>query len=239
MHVLIMGAGIAGVTAAWQLLEDGHEVTVVERQAGGGRRDQLCQRRPRGARPRLRLGLAQSRKSPAQVIVPEGSAAALPVLGRARASGAGRCSSSPSARASGRAATRKIKHRLCRYSQAALQDVAGRTGIAYDGERRGILYLHRTQATLDRGAANMQILREAGPAARGGRPRAGGSDRSGARGHRRKKSPARSTARATRAAMPASSAARSPRSAPGAARASATARRSGGWTAAATGSSGS
>ena len=33
MHVLILGAGVAGVTAAWQLLEDGHQVTVIDREA--------------------------------------------------------------------------------------------------------------------------------------------------------------------------------------------------------------
>src|ERR687897_3031782 len=32
MHVVVMGAGVVGVTTAWQLLEDGHEVTVIDRQ---------------------------------------------------------------------------------------------------------------------------------------------------------------------------------------------------------------
>jgi D-amino-acid dehydrogenase len=32
MHIAILGAGLAGVTAAWRLQQDGHEVTVVDRQ---------------------------------------------------------------------------------------------------------------------------------------------------------------------------------------------------------------
>lgn len=34
MRVLVLGAGVIGVTAAWYLAADGHEVTVVDRQAG-------------------------------------------------------------------------------------------------------------------------------------------------------------------------------------------------------------
>ena len=33
MKVVILGAGIIGVSTAWYLLEEGHEVTVVDRQA--------------------------------------------------------------------------------------------------------------------------------------------------------------------------------------------------------------
>ena len=34
MRVLVLGAGVVGVTAAWYLAQDGHEVTVVDRQQG-------------------------------------------------------------------------------------------------------------------------------------------------------------------------------------------------------------
>ena len=34
MRVLVLGAGVVGVTSAWYLAQDGHEVTVVDRQPG-------------------------------------------------------------------------------------------------------------------------------------------------------------------------------------------------------------
>jgi D-amino-acid dehydrogenase len=37
MRILVLGAGVVGVAAAWYLAEDGHEVTVVDRQPGPAR----------------------------------------------------------------------------------------------------------------------------------------------------------------------------------------------------------
>ena len=36
MHVIVLGAGLAGVTSAWYLRQAGHAVTVIDRQPGAG-----------------------------------------------------------------------------------------------------------------------------------------------------------------------------------------------------------
>ena len=36
MHILVMGAGVVGITSAWYLRQAGHEVTVVDRQSRAG-----------------------------------------------------------------------------------------------------------------------------------------------------------------------------------------------------------
>ena len=37
MKVIVLGAGVVGVTTAWYLAEAGHDVVVIERQKGAGR----------------------------------------------------------------------------------------------------------------------------------------------------------------------------------------------------------
>ncbi|MGZ5085211.1 MAG: FAD-dependent oxidoreductase, partial [Usitatibacter sp.] len=36
MKVLVLGAGVIGVSTAWYLAQNGHEVTVVDRREGAG-----------------------------------------------------------------------------------------------------------------------------------------------------------------------------------------------------------
>ena len=36
MRVIVLGAGIIGISTAWYLLEEGHDVTVVDRQPDAG-----------------------------------------------------------------------------------------------------------------------------------------------------------------------------------------------------------
>ena len=36
MRVVVLGAGVVGVTSAWYLARAGHEVTVIDRQPGAG-----------------------------------------------------------------------------------------------------------------------------------------------------------------------------------------------------------
>ncbi len=61
MRVLVLGSGVIGVTSAWYLAKAGHEVTVVDREAGPALgtsfatrgRSRLATRR-RGRRPACR-----------------------------------------------------------------------------------------------------------------------------------------------------------------------------------------
>jgi D-amino-acid dehydrogenase len=161
MRILIMGAGVAGVTAAWRLLEDGHAVTVVERQPAAAAETSFANAGLVAPGHAFAWASPKAAKTLVKSLVLKDQPlrfrlSSEPAFWRWSASFLAQCTSARARR------NTRIKHRLCRYSQQALQAVADQTGIAYDGARKGILYLHRSQATLDRGVANMQILRDAG-----------------------------------------------------------------------------
>ncbi|MDH3230973.1 MAG: D-amino acid dehydrogenase [Alphaproteobacteria bacterium] len=161
MKVLILGAGVAGVSAAWYLLRDGHEVSVVDRQPG----------------PALETSYAN-----AGLIAPGHSFAwASPKAPRTlmkslwRDDQAFRFRLTPDPRmwawslrflrecTAARARTNTLrKHALCLYSQQLFRDLIAETGIEYDGRTGGLLYLYRTPASFERGVANMRILAEDG-----------------------------------------------------------------------------
>ncbi len=56
MHIIVLGAGVAGVSTAWYLAKAGHQVTVMDRAEAAAMGNQLCQCRPalRMATPRRR-----------------------------------------------------------------------------------------------------------------------------------------------------------------------------------------
>jgi glycine/D-amino acid oxidase-like deaminating enzyme len=58
MRIAVLGSGVVGTTTAYYLAKAGHEVVVVDRQAGPALRNQLRQRRRDLARLRLALGRA-------------------------------------------------------------------------------------------------------------------------------------------------------------------------------------
>jgi len=161
MHVVVLGAGVVGVTTAWQLLEDGHEVTVIDRQAEAARETSFANaghvavgHALSWANPRALKTLARSLfqgdqplrfRFHADLAFWRWSLAFLRQCTEARARHNSR-----------------IKHRLCGYAQQALQQVVADTGVEYDGSRVGILYLYRTAQTLERGVATLRILADAG-----------------------------------------------------------------------------
>ena len=55
VKVVVMGAGLAGVTTAWYLAKEGHEVVVIDREPRGRRGGELCEHRHHRREPRLSL----------------------------------------------------------------------------------------------------------------------------------------------------------------------------------------
>ena len=49
MHVIVLGAGVIGVTSAYQLAKDGHQVTVVDRQPIAANETRISSRRSRSS----------------------------------------------------------------------------------------------------------------------------------------------------------------------------------------------
>ena len=161
MRILIMGAGLAGVTAAFELLEDGHDITVIDRQPGPARETSFANAGLVAPGHAFAWG---SPKAP-KILLKSLFQADQPLRYRFRVDPAMwrwslkflcECTAEKARINTAR------KHRLCRYSQLALQDVVARTGVVYDGERKGLLYLYRKQESFDQGVSNMQILMDAG-----------------------------------------------------------------------------
>jgi len=161
VRVLVLGAGVAGVSAAWRLLRDGHEVSVVDRRPA----------------PALETSYAN-----AGLIAPGHSfswaspkAPGILLKSLWRNDQAFRFRLTPDPRmwawslrflrecTATRARTNTLrKHALCLYSQRLLRNIVAETGIEYDGRAGGLLYLYRTPESLERGIANMRILADDG-----------------------------------------------------------------------------
>ncbi|MEM7022766.1 MAG: D-amino acid dehydrogenase [Pseudomonadota bacterium] len=161
MKVAVLGAGLAGVTAAHYLQQDGHEVTVVDRQPAAALETSFANA------GLLSTGHAFAWASPRAAMVMAKSLFLKdqPLRLRPRAEAAfwrwslkflSNCTTSRAH------SNTRIKHRLCRYAQQALAQVLDSTGIECDRGPQGLLYVHRTQESLERGIINMRVLQEGG-----------------------------------------------------------------------------
>jgi D-amino-acid dehydrogenase len=161
MRVLVMGGGIVGVTTAYQLLQDGHEVVLLERREG------VALETSWGNAGMIAPGHSFAWSSPQAPMILLKSLFAKNQALRFRPSADPRlwtwsllflrqCTEE-------RARTNTLrKHRLCLYSQRVLHDTVAAADLAYDRISRGILYFHRSQESLEKGVAHMQILADDG-----------------------------------------------------------------------------
>lgn len=161
MRVLVLGGGVIGVTTAYELLKDGHEVTLIEREADVALGTSFANAGMVApghafawASPRAPKVLLRSLWRDDQALVFRFHAD--PAFWRWCIRFLGECTAERA-----RINTTR-KHRLCVYSQAVLGDVVADTGVAFDAAQTGLLYFHRSQQTFERGVRNMQILKDSG-----------------------------------------------------------------------------
>jgi D-amino-acid dehydrogenase len=161
MKVLVLGAGIAGVTTAYELAQAGHEVTVIEREA-----------EPAAFTSYANAGLFAPGHSYAW-----SSPAAPGILLRSlwRNDQALRFRPNPdpafwswmwqfwnecTAECAERNTARKV--RLCTYSQSVFHETLAATGVEYDGRKGGLLYFYRSPKAFEAAVAKSRILSDNG-----------------------------------------------------------------------------
>ena len=158
-----MGAGVVGVTTAYQLVRDGHEVVVLEaREAAGletswGNAGMVAPGHAFAwSSPQAPLILLKSLLSKNQALRfrpradPQQWSWSLLFLRQ--------CTHE-------RARINTLrKHRLCVYSQQVLHETLEDCGLDYDRIDRGIVFFYRSQETLDCGVGHMRILADDGQA---------------------------------------------------------------------------
>ncbi len=161
MRVLILGGGVIGVTAAWYLAADGHEVTVVDRQPGAALETSFAN----GGQ--ISASYAEpwaNPEAPLKVLKWLGQEDA-PLLFRLRADWRQwrwglqflvECLPS------------RTRHNtiqclnLALYSRDALRELRAATGIAYDHLERGILQFYTDAKEFEHGVAAAALMREYG-----------------------------------------------------------------------------
>ncbi len=161
MKVIVLGAGIIGVSTAWHLLEQGHEVTVVDRQPDAAMETSFAN----GAQISVSFcepwANAQAPFKVAKWLLRDDS----PLLFRPRLdphqwrwglSFLGQCNDA--------AFERNVAQlvALGRYSHETLKEMVSATGIVYDRLERGILHFFSTQQDFDAGAEAAQMMRQHG-----------------------------------------------------------------------------
>ncbi len=161
MRIIVLGGGVVGVTTAYQLQKDGHEVVLLERNA------EVADETSWGNAGMIAPGHSFVWSSPKAPMTLLKSLVLKDQALRFRLSADPQlyswswrflmeCTQEKARR------NTLLKHRLAAYSQAVLHEVIGAEDIAYDRNDRGLFYFHRSQQALDTGIANMRLLESDG-----------------------------------------------------------------------------
>jgi D-amino-acid dehydrogenase len=161
VNVIVLGGGVVGIATAYYLAEDGHDVTVIDRQQEAASEtslgnaglvspgDSYAWASPEALRMfvkslyRRDLGISVRPSLDPHFLAWTGKFLLQCTHARARVN-----------------TLRKL--RIALYARDCINALEARTGIDYHSAKHGILYFYRSQASLDHGAAHMRLLAENG-----------------------------------------------------------------------------
>ncbi len=161
MKIVVLGGGVIGVTTAYYLARNGHEVTVLERQPGPALETSFANAgeiSPGYASPWAAPGVPA--KAMKWLLMKHSPLVVRPKLDPRMwgwlFSMLRNCTSARYALNKGRMV------RLAEYSRDQLIDLRAQTGIAYDERALGTLQLFRTQKQVDASAGDIAVLKQYG-----------------------------------------------------------------------------
>ncbi len=157
MRIVVLGGGVVGVTTAYQLQKDGHDVVVLERNS------EIAAEASWGNAGMIAPGHSFVWSSPKAPMILLKSLFLEHQALRFRFSADPRlyswswlflmeCTPEKARR------NTLLKHRLAACSQTVLKEVVAEEAIDYNRSERGILYFYRDQQALDRGVKHMKLL---------------------------------------------------------------------------------
>ncbi|MBO1325474.1 D-amino acid dehydrogenase [Acetobacter sp. TBRC 12305] len=161
MRVVVLGGGVVGVSTAYQLQKDGHEVVVIERE------ESLAAETSWGNAGMIAPGHSFVWSSPAapktllkSLFLKDQALrfrfSADPYLYKWSLEFLAQCTHERARR------NTLLKHRLATYSQKILGEVVAEEDLRYDRNTRGILYAYRSDAAMEAGAQHMKLLESDG-----------------------------------------------------------------------------
>ncbi|MDN5785628.1 MAG: D-amino acid dehydrogenase [Pseudorhodobacter sp.] len=161
MKIIVLGAGVIGVTSAWYLAKAGHEVTVIDRNADVALDTSFAnagQISPGYSAPWAAPGIPLKAmkwlfmKHAPLIVQPKPDLTKLVWMAKMLRN----CTAERYAVNKGRMV------RLAEYSRDCMMSLRDEVGISYDGRQQGTLQLFRTQKQVDAAEKDIAVLRDGG-----------------------------------------------------------------------------
>lgn len=161
MKVVVLGSGVIGVSVAWSLARDGHEVVVIDRQGSPAMETSFGNAgevSPGYSSPWAGPGVPV--KAIKWLLMQHAPLVIRPLLDPAMWRWGLMMLANCTERAYALNKSRMVP--IAEYSRDCLKALRAETGIAYDDRAQGTLQLFRTQAQLDGIAKDIQVLKDYG-----------------------------------------------------------------------------